>query len=326
MILITGATGFVGRHLIRALKTHLPEKPIRILARTKTQQEVLREDFQVFLGDIQDAETIAAIVRDVELVIHLAAKIQPSPGDTETIRQVNVEGTRRLYSGAVAAGCKFFLHVSSAGVYGPARSGSPFREDDACNPVTPYQITKYQAERALGEIEPKHTTLNILRPTGIYGSGSLLELDAYKQVLVRRWSLETSGGVIVHPVHVHDVVGAILALVKQPAPAGTVVNLGGECPILVQDLFAVVAKTMGVDRRRIVLPPAIAGPLGSAAGRALSLIGRPKPMLAGMSRGHTFSVAVDDSRFRQRFPTASVTPLVDGIREHIDWARSLHLI
>jgi nucleoside-diphosphate-sugar epimerase len=326
MILVTGASGFVGSHLIRALKTHLPEKSIRILAHTKIERGAVGDDFQVFSGDIRDAETTAAVVRNVELIVHLAAKIQPSPGDTETTRQINVEGTRHLYSSAVAAGCKFFLHVSSAGVYGPPRSSSAFREDDACKPVTAYQVTKYQAEKALGEIEPKDTTLNILRPTGIFGSGSLLELDAYKKVQVQRWSLETSGGVVVHPVHVRDVVGAILALVRQPAPSGTVLNLGGERPILVQDLFALEAKVMGVHRRRIVLPPAIAGPLGSAAGKAFSLIGRSKPLLAGMSRGQLFSSAVDDSRFRQRFPTASVTPLVDGVREHIDWARSLHLI
>jgi nucleoside-diphosphate-sugar epimerase len=326
MILVTGATGFVGRHLVPALGTRLSDTPIRILSRTMARSDVLPDGVRIFRGDLEDAQGAAAAVRGTEVVIHLAAKVQPDAREVEQMRRVNVEGARNLYRAAIAAGSRLFVHMSSAGIYGPPRSGDPFREDDAPNPSTPYQVTKFEAEDALGQIDPKETALNILRPAGIYGSGSFLELDIYNRVLGQRWSIEPSGGVVVHPTHVRDIVEGIIALIERPASGGTVFNLGGERPILVQDLFALVAETLGVGRRRIVLPRSVAGPLGGMAEGFFSLIGRPKPFLAGMSQGHRFNAAVDDHRFRQCYPTVPIISLTEGLREHIDWARANRLL
>jgi nucleoside-diphosphate-sugar epimerase len=322
MILVTGATGFVGRHLVRALRTHFSGKSIKIFSRTLPPPGVLPNGVEVYLGKIEDAQAAAEVVRGVEVVIHLAAQVHAR--DTQQMRRVNAGGTRMLYSAAVAAGSKLFVHMSSSGVYGPARSPQPFREDDDLRPATPYQLTKFEAEELLGEIDPRETTLNILRPPVIYGSGSLLA--ACKSVLARRWAIEPRGGVIIHPTHVRDVVEGIIALIERPASQGAVFNLGGERPILAQDLSAMVAATLGVGRRRVVLPPSVAGPLGGIAEPIFSWIGQPKPLLARMCQGQLFSAAVDDRRFRQRYPSASVMSLADGLREHIDWARGRGLL
>lgn len=326
MTLVTGATGFVGRHLVRALKKHFPAESVRILTRDHPPSGIFPDGVQVFCGSLEDPELSPAVVRGAEVVIHLAAKVQPDSREVKEMRQVNVVGTRNLYSAAVGAGCMLFLHLSSAGIYGPPRTPDPFREDDPQNPVTPYQVTKWEAEKALGQVDPKRTTLNILRPAGIYGFGSSLEIPAYKRVLARRWSLELSGDIIVHPTHVKDVVEAVIALVAEPAPPRTVFNIGGERPIRVQDFYALVAETLGARRRRVVLPTPIVGPWGGVAGSLFSFIGRPKPLLAGMSQGRLFSVAVDDRRFRQLHPTVPVVKLANGLREHIDWARAHRLL
>jgi nucleoside-diphosphate-sugar epimerase len=321
MILVTGATGFVGRRLIPALRERFSAKSIRILARKLPPPDAFPEGIQVFLGDLEDTEVATALVRGTEVIIHLAAKVLPHASEISEMRRVNTEATRNLYSAAVAAGTELFVHMSSAGVYGPPRSAAPFKEDDACNPTTAYQISKFEAEEALRQIEPGQTTLNILRPTGIYGSGSF-ELSAYKNVLGQRWTTELSGGVIVHPTHVTDVVEGITTLLEQPASTGTIFNLGGERSLLLQDLFALMAETLGCSRRRIVLPRSIVGPLGGIAEAICSVIGRPKPLLAAMCQGHCFSAAVDDRRFRERYPAVPRRSLTDGLGEHIDWARA----
>jgi nucleoside-diphosphate-sugar epimerase len=326
MILVTGASGFVGRHLIQALKARFPARSIGILTRTQPATGVFPGGVQVCCGLLEGPELSPALVRGAEIVIHLAAKVRPDSREVRQMRCVNVGGTRNLGCAAIAADCELFLHVSSAGVYGPPRGPDAFHEDDDCNPVTPYQITKWEAEEALRQIDPKRTTLNILRPAGIYGSGSSLEIPAYKRVLSRRWSLELSGDIIVHPTHVSDVVEAIIAIVEQPAPHGTVLNIGGERPIRAQDLYAMAAETLGVHRRRVVFPTPIVGPLGGLAGTLFSLMGRPKPLLGRMSRGRIFSVAVDDGRFRRRYPTVPAVKLEDGLRDHIEWAREQHLL
>ena len=323
MILVTGASGFVGRHMVRALKKRFPTEAVRILTRTKPAPDVAT-DAQIFIGALEQLP--AAVVEGVDVVIHLAAKVQPDSRDMQEMRRVNVEGTRKLYAASVASGCKLFLHVSSGGVYGPARTSDAFNEKDLCTPVTPYQVTKWEAEKALNQIDPKQTVLNIIRPGGIYGAGSYLEIPAYRKVLVQKWSVEPAGDVVVHPTHVSDVVEAIMALVKQPASHGAVFNVGGERPMRVNDLHALVAETLGIRRKRFTLPTSIAGPTGAAAGALFKFLGRPKPLLAPMCRGRVLSVALDDSHFRRLYPTVPVVKLVDGLREHIDWARTQQLL
>jgi nucleoside-diphosphate-sugar epimerase len=125
---------------------------------------------------------------------------------------------------------------------------------------------------------------------------------------------------------VRDVVEGILAILQKPAPHGTVFNIGGERAIRLQDLEALVAETLGVPRRRLVLPSWLAGPLAGAADPLLTLMGRPNPLRVRMSRGHLFSAAVDDRPFRQRYPDVPTVRLEDGLREHIEWARAQRLL
>ena len=326
MILITGATGFVGQHLLRTMRSRFPGRQIRILTRTSSPVGALSNDVQVVLGDIADPKIAAVAVQGVYGVIHLAAKLNANAHAIQEMRRVNVEGAHNLYAAACAAGVSLFVHMSSAAVYGPPRSADPFREDDVCKPITPYQVTKFEAEEALRQIDPKNTRLNILRPPGIYGPGSLLELAVYNKVLTRRWSIELSGGIIVHPTYVDDIVEAIIALVEEPASSGTVFNLGGERPILLRNLRALIAETLGVNWRSIVVPAILAAPFGGVAQVFFELSGRPRPLLAEMSRGHFFSSAVDDRRFRERYPSVPVTCLVEGLRQHISWAWERHLL
>jgi nucleoside-diphosphate-sugar epimerase len=325
MILVTGATGFVGRRLIPALRDRFSTKPIRILARMMPPPGALPESIQVFLGDLKDTRIAGALVREAEVIIHLAANVQTDSRDIREMRRANTDATTNLFKAAIAGGSKLFIHMSSAGVYGPARSIVPFKEDDFCKPGTPYQISKFEAEKALGQIDPKQIILNILRPPIIYGSGSTHWLAANK-VFARRWSVELKGGIIVHPTHVQDIAEGIIALVERPAAAGAVFNLGGDRPILTQDLFALIAETLGCRQRRIVLSPPIAGPLGGIAEALCSLIGRPKPLLAAMCQGHCLSAAVDDSRFRERYPAVPRLSLTEGLREHVEWARANGLL
>jgi hypothetical protein len=94
----------------------------------------------------------------------------------------------------------------------------------------------------------------------------------------------------------------------------------------VNDLHALVAQTLGIRRKRFTLPTSIAGPMGAAAGALFGFLGRPKPLLAPMCWGRVLSVALDDSHFRALYPTVPVVKLVDGLREHIDWARTQQLL
>ena len=106
-----------------------------------------------------------------------------------------------------------------------------------------------------------------------------------------------------HPTYVDGVVEAIIAIVEEPAPAGTIFNIGGERPILLRALRALIAEVL-----------------------LFALMGWPMPLLAEASRGVCVSSAVDHLPFRKRYPADSITPLIDGLGEHIQWAREQHLL
>ena len=325
LIVVTGGSGFVGRHLISELRRQHPAAAIRSFD-ASPPDSAHPTGVETTSGSVEDADLVREAVRGADVVIHLAARVDPGAGDSEALRRVNVEGAQTVFSAAVDAACSLFVHMSSAGVYGHPRHRSPFREDEVPRPVTPYQRTKWEAERVLSGTPCAGTTLNILRPAGIYGPGSALELPQYRRIRNQRYVVEIAGGVVVHPTYVDDVVRAILAVVARPAPHGTVFNLGGERPLQLQELQALQADALGTRRRRIVVPPWAARPLAMVAMPVLARAGRPNPLLAEMSRGALFSAAVDDSRFRSRYPDVPVAKLEDGLRRTIDWAREQCLL
>jgi len=281
---------------------------------------------EVMQGAIDNANDVAAAVSGVRVVIHLAAKVQPSSTDSDELMRVNAGGTKTLASAAAAAGVEQFIHLSSAGVYGHPRQPNPFREDDELRATSAYQRSKLEAERQLLSVDRQSMRVNILRPAGIYGPGSMLEIPAYRAIRSRRWSVELAGGVLVHPTHVSDVVGAILALIDDPAPDGSVMNVGGERPILLQEFQALVASELGAQRHRVTVSPKIATPVAAMAAIAASTLGHPKPLLTAFARGALVSSAVDDRLFRGRYPTVSVMSLEAGLRGHLDWAREQSLL
>lgn len=323
MIVVTGACGFIGTHLVEALRRRSTE-PIRMF--DAQAPSAVPAGVEIVRGRVEDPESVSAAMRGVRAVIHLAAKVQPDSRDLSAMSRINVEGTRVVYSSAVAANCEVFLQMSSAGVYGAPRATRPFSEDDVVKPITPYQRTKWEAEEVLRSLPAGRTTMNIVRPAGIYGPGSHLELPRYKRLLRQRWSVELAGGVVTHPTYVSDVVEALVAMLDRPAPHGTVLNVGGEKPLLVQELDALISAALDVPRRRITLPSAVMKPLSKAATPVLARLGRERPLLAGIAAGERFTSAVDDSRFRAMYPGVRVVPLRDGIGNHIAWARAHDLL
>jgi nucleoside-diphosphate-sugar epimerase len=325
IVLVTGATGFLGTAIVKALRERFPGDTIRLFD-VRAPAGPLAAGVELVSGSITDPDLVARATAGVDVVLHLAALVDPQSRDVDDLRTVNVEGTRVVFEAAVSSGTALFVQMSSAGVYGHPRATTPFRETDATQPASPYQRSKHDAEQVMLSVPHGRTIVNILRPAGIYGAGSRLELPTFRTVQRRRWSVEMKGGVVVHPTHVTDVVSAMLAVIEQPAPHGTVMNVGGDTPVLLQDLLAEYARALGVSRRRVVIPPMAAGPLARVASPILALLGRRSAHLVAFCRGQVVSAAVDDSAFRARYPHVPRKPLAEGVREQVSWARANALL
>jgi UDP-glucose 4-epimerase len=170
VVLVTGAGGFVGRHLVPVLAGE--GWRVRRAVRTLSGS-----DGEVLIGSIGPATDWQAALAGVEAVVHLAARVH-HPGEEdagELYRAVNTEGTLQLARCAAAAGVRRFVHGSTILVNGSSTDGrAPFREDDIPAPRGVYGNSKAAAEAGLKQLaETVDMRIAVIRPPLIYGAGAL---------------------------------------------------------------------------------------------------------------------------------------------------------
>jgi 2-alkyl-3-oxoalkanoate reductase len=210
----------------------------------------------VVRGDIADVNSVdrAFALHPIDTVIHLAAAVPGAPDAARAFAR-SVDGTRFLAQASRRHGVRRFVHVSSAGVYGAGTTRTPAREDAPLTASSPYERSKLDAEQVLrAELAGAETQWVILRPAGIYGPGRPQTLDFLRQVLQKPVWLHGTARVVLHPTHVDDVVACIMALRHRDDFAGEAVNVGGERPIVFQDLIARVASLLPCRVYQLSLP------------------------------------------------------------------------
>lgn len=172
-VLVTGASGFVGRPLCAELN----RRGQMVRAAVRSTKDSLINAEVVLVGEIDGRTNWVAALRDVELVIHLAARVHVMQDDSanpfQEYRKVNVESTERLARAAAASGVKRLVYVSSIKVNGEGTPpGRPYTPDDVPAPVDPYGISKYEAEQALRQLaQESDLEVVIIRPVLVYGPG-----------------------------------------------------------------------------------------------------------------------------------------------------------
>jgi nucleoside-diphosphate-sugar epimerase len=185
VILVTGATGFVGRALVSNL---LPKGcQIRALVRKTSVMPVEVDQVAVDLGEIEREGAIKGMFGDVDVVVHVAARVHlmqdQSANPLAEYRKLNRDATLILAGLAADAGVKRFVFLSSIKVNGeetfPQRRPCIFRPDDEFIPTDPYSLSKYEAEQGLLALA-KETGMEVvvIRPPLVYGPGVKANFDS----------------------------------------------------------------------------------------------------------------------------------------------------
>jgi nucleoside-diphosphate-sugar epimerase len=171
-ILITGVTGFIGRHIARRLISE-KDTAVRGLARQPANAEDLtRLGVEVVQGDLRDSASLERAAQGCSIVIHAAAQVSSVP-DRATFEQSNAAGTEALLGASEAAGVQRFVHLSSIAVFGLAATGEITDEHPRRHCGDPYCDTKLDAEEAAFRFHREgRLPVTILRPSAVYGAGS----------------------------------------------------------------------------------------------------------------------------------------------------------
>jgi len=251
-VLVTGATGFTGTHLVRALAN--AGHPVRVIVRSAAKAGALPAGVDVRELDITDPAAVAAAVAGTGTVYHLAAAYREAAHRDEGYWQVNVGATRNMLEAAAATGVERFVHCSTVGVLGHI-AHPPADETTAYSPGDIYQRTKLEAEvLALSFGRERGLPVAVARPTAIYGPGDTRLLKMFKMIANGTFVMLGKGDIYYHMVYVDDLVRGLRLLGTHPAAVGEVFILGGEQYYPLKTIAAMIARQLGVRPPRVRLP------------------------------------------------------------------------
>ena len=232
---VTGATGFVGGHLVNKLVTR-GDDVVALVRSPNKAGNLTRLGVTIVQGDLIDVEAMKAGMAGCEAVFHVAA-IYKAGVFEETcaeMRQANITGTENVLGAAVDAGVDRIVYVSTIGYYGNTRGqvvDETFVRTDK-DWLTCYDETKFKAHEVADRFISEGAPVLIAQPGGIYGPGDTSDLSLMlDQVRKGRLKLAMMPGVGFNFVHVDDVVEGLL-LIHDKGRIGESYNLGGELTTL----------------------------------------------------------------------------------------------
>lgn len=321
-VLVTGATGFLGRQLCEAL--HGRGIPVRGLVRDPASRLPAGVPAAP-AADLLDRAAVRRAVAGADAVVHLAARVhvmRDSAADPlAEFRRVNVEGTRVLLEEAVAAGARSFVFVSSVKAVGESGT-APWTEATPPRPVDPYGISKLEAERLVRDTaERAGLHAPILRLPLVYGpgvKGNMLQLFG----LVSRGVPLPFGAVPNRRSMVYsaNVVAAIQAVLGSPSAGSETFFVSDGRDLTTPELVREVARALGVAPRLLRVPHVLLR-AAARAGDALSLLA-PFPLTSAALQRLTGSLSLDASKLGRVTGFRPPYTVEEGLRATADWYRA----
>jgi dihydroflavonol-4-reductase len=318
MILITGATGFLGHNLVPRLIQ--AGHQVRVLVRPTSDTGFL-EQLGVELAytdDISNAAPALQACRGCDKVIHAAGRFR-FWGEMDVFWRTNVAGTKAVLEAAVAAGVKRFVHISTIAVVGKPPATRDIDEDTTCRPQEPYQITKLEGERlALLTYQEKGLPVIVLRPGAFYGPwGHYAFNRLFFEEPLKGWRIKVDGGKhITFPVYVPDVVQGIDLALKKGKP-GEVYNICGQS-MDHNTVNAIVSDIAGISHWRLNVPTSLVVMLARNWTRLSRFTGREPFYPINMAPYVFQDWHVCTKKAEQELGFAP-TPFVEGVRQTLAW-------
>lgn len=312
-ILVTGANGFVGQALCeQALK-----EGFLVRGSLRKPSDALPNIEKVIIGEINDETKWSAALHNVDVVIHLAARVhvmrESAENPIEEFRKVNVAGTEHLARSAAACGVKRLVFVSSIGVHGKQTIlGRSFSELDNPYPHNDYALSKWEGELALHRVA--HETgleVVIIRPPLVYGADAPGNFAQMLKVLAKNIplplaSIENRRSL----VYIGNFVDVLLKCATHEAAAGQTYLVSDGEDVSTPDLLRQLGAAMGHPAHLWPCPPVLL----KLAGRLVGKSGQIERLLG--------SLQVDSSKIRRELGWQPPYTLQQGLQATAEWYRN----
>jgi UDP-glucose 4-epimerase len=335
-VLVTGATGFVGKAIVAELKS----KGFDIYTCGKSANSIGADLPNYMSVDITSRESVRRLrdkIGQLDCIIHsagLAHQFQ-APKDEMAFERVNVDGARNIAEEAAALGCKKFVHISSISVYGDDKP-NPCVEDARRDPKGPYAVSKNEAEKAVIEAcEANNINLCILRLATVYGEGDVGNiLRLIKLIDSGKFFWTGKGDNCKSLIHNSDAARACVIALEKTAigkiapektvlektlPGVSVFNVTDE-PHTMREIVETIAVNLGRKIPSISVPPGLIGGLLKVAGLAPVAGPRARSLSESLKKWRSDDV-LSGEKIKTELGFEPEITLADGIKKEIEWYR-----
>lgn len=316
--LITGATGFVGSHLVERLSSSGWQ--LRALVRPGSDTALLeRLGVERTVGELADPDAIARGAAGVDTVFHLAA-LTAAPGEAAYLR-TNAEGTSAVAEGLRRASPRprRLVYLSSYAACGPTLGGRPRGAGETPQPLTGYGRSKLEGERRIRALEAEGIETTVVRAPAVYGPRDRALLTYFRMV-ERRVAPTPAGERRLHLVFAPDLARALEGAAG--APPGTYA-VAEPVAHTMDGLVDSISRALGKRPLRLALPAALV----RAAAAAVEGIGRVAGFTPAFNREKAEEMLAegwvcDLAGSEALLPPGEATPLDEGVRRTAQWYRT----
>jgi nucleoside-diphosphate-sugar epimerase len=325
--LVTGATGFIGSALVRAL-AHRGDA-VRVLVRSSSNLDSLAGlDVETAPGDVTRPETLPPAMEGVQIVYHLAGMLGRFGVPESAYHALHVEGTCNVLRACAGRPVERIVYCSSPGMLGAIEPGEPPRDETAAHrPVSPYERSKSAAEQtALPLAAELDLPLVIARPEFVYGPGDRHVVGLYRTIQRGSFFYVGAGDALCHPSYVDDVVAGLIACASERARPLEAYHICGPRAVTIRELATAIAQALGVRPPWLRLPRGLvrAGAWGvEQAGRLLGI--EPPLSLEGV-RFFTESRAFSIEKAHRELNWSPQVDIGEGTRRSVEWYKAAGLL
>lgn len=280
-VLVTGGTGFLGRHLVQRLLRE--GDTVWVLARTPQPIADLQNlGVHPVRGDVRDWSSLRKAVQGKDAVFHCAGKVEPT-GRWLDYLEVNVLGTERVIQAAIEHGLKRIIHVSSIGIYGPRPEGTVISEADGYDPNPGsrgfYTRSKIEADQiALWYAREYSAPVTVIRPGTIYGPGGKGNLVRAGVQIGRLNVIFGDGSNLLPLTYVENVVDALVLAARGGEAWGRAYNIVDDNEVTQRLYVERMRWTLGLRQSTVYLPLPVVRVLAAGADLARAVLrGRRNP-------------------------------------------------
>jgi nucleoside-diphosphate-sugar epimerase len=336
-ILITGATGFIGSHLVESLIDEGNEV-ISFVKPNSDTSFIANIDTDITIGDLRDFRSIKHATEGIDVVYHLAAIPNWQGGvSRQQYKAVNVEGTNNVLEACRLNDVKRVLFTSSLEAVGPSINGNPVNEKTPANPKNIYGETKLEGERIAKEYNEKYgLEIIIVRLPMVYGPRNLLHLKRYfTTVKGGYYPIIGNGNTLIEFCYVNNAIYGIKLAMREGKP-GEIYFISDEISYRFKEVILEIARQLNVNLKLLRMPVILAKGLGLSIEILSKFLkfypfifegtGRPAFSRSSVTWMTKNTIFCDILKAKKNLGYKAPYNLQEGIRETIKWYQGIGVL